>query len=102
MGHPHLCRSNKADLEQRGADGERGYGGGFGAEDAGAEGDVLPAMIGEYLHFFGSPSPFGADGQGCVLVSACVERGGEGVLPFSFGEQDFCWSGDELERGFEF
>lgn len=63
---------------------------------------MLPAVIGEHLHFLGSPSTFGADGQCGVLIFAAAEGAGDGVVPFGFGEQDFCWSGDELKRGFEF
>ncbi len=45
-------------------DGDSGYCGGFGAEDAGAEGDGLPGVIGEELELFGGPTAFGADGEG--------------------------------------
>ena len=51
-------------LEKAGGDGDGGDGCGFGAEDAGAEGDVLPVVLGEEGHFFGGPAAFGADGQG--------------------------------------
>ncbi len=54
-----------AESEQVGGGyGDRGDGGGFGAEDARAEGDVLPVMGGEEGHLFGCPAAFGAYGQG--------------------------------------
>ena len=45
-------------------DGDGGDGGGFGAEDAGAEGYGLPLVLGEEGHFFGGPAAFGAYGDG--------------------------------------
>jgi hypothetical protein len=42
-------------------DGDGGDGSGFGAEDAGAEGDVLPVMVGEEGHLFRGPAAFRAD-----------------------------------------
>jgi hypothetical protein len=47
-----------------GGDGDGGYGGGFGAEDAWAEGDGRPYVLSEESYFFGSPAAFGADGEG--------------------------------------
>ncbi len=35
-----------------------GYGRGFGAEDAGAEGHRLPLVLGEEGHLFGRPAAF--------------------------------------------
>ncbi len=39
---------------------------GFGAEDARAQGDVLPLVGGEKGHLVGCPATLGADGQGHV------------------------------------
>ena len=47
-----------------GGDGDGGDGGGFGAEDAWAEGDGRPYVLSEESYFFGSPAAFGADGEG--------------------------------------
>ena len=52
-------------------DGDGGDGGGFGAEDAGAEGDVGPVVSGEEGHFFGGPAAFGADGERQLQVASC-------------------------------
>ena len=49
-----------------GGDCDGGDGGGFGAEDAGAEGYWLPLMLGEERHLFGGAAAFGADGEGGV------------------------------------
>ena len=57
-----FCFGSWARLEESGADGQGGDGGGFGAEDARAEGDVVPAVIGEELHLVGGPAAFGTDG----------------------------------------
>ena len=43
-----------------------GYGGGFCTQDAGAEGYVLPVVLGEEGHLLRRPATFGAYGQGCV------------------------------------
>jgi hypothetical protein len=52
------------ELKECGADGEGGYGGGFGAEDAGTEGYRLPLVLGEEGDLFGGPAAFGAYGYG--------------------------------------
>jgi hypothetical protein len=46
-------------------DGDGGDGGGFGAEDARAEGYGLPLVLGEEGDLFGGPAAFGAYGY-CV------------------------------------
>lgn len=51
-------------LQPRGTDAQSGDGRGFGTQDAGAEGDRMPAVLGEKLHFIGCPAAFGAYGQG--------------------------------------
>ena len=48
----------------RAGDGEGGDGGGFGAEDAGAEGDGRPCVGVKRDDFFRGPAAFGADGEG--------------------------------------
>ena len=58
MGHPDLWVSG----EVGGGYGYRGYGGGFGSEDAGAEGYRLPVVLGEERHLFGGPAALGAYG----------------------------------------
>lgn len=69
--------------------GDGGDGGGFGAEDARAEGDGLPLVGREEGHLFGSPAAFGADGEGGVGLlwgGLCVEEGGGdggGLLGFA-------------------
>ncbi len=65
-----------------GSDGDGGDGGGFGAEDAGAEGDVLPLVLGEEGHFFGGPAAFGAYGDGRILtyVPAFAETAKDGAF----------------------
>jgi hypothetical protein len=45
-------------------DGDGGDGGGFGAEDARAEGYGLPLVLGEERDFFGGPAAFRAYGDG--------------------------------------
>ncbi len=76
----------------RAGDGDGGDGGGFGAEDAGAEGDGLPGVLGEEGDLFGGPAAFGADGQGGVLAysfGGCSSKsGGEGGGLFGFAEED--------------
>jgi hypothetical protein len=65
FGRDDVVRAVGTDSEQVGGGyGYGGYGGGFGAEDAGAEGDGLPVVMGEEGDFFGGPAAFGADGQG--------------------------------------
>ena len=55
------------DVQQMGGGyGYGGYGCGFGTQDAGAEGDWLPVVLGEESYFFGGPSAFRAYGEGCV------------------------------------
>jgi len=54
--------------EMGGGDRDGGDGGGFGAEDARAEGDGLPLMLGEECHLFRGPAAFGADGYGYFLT----------------------------------
>jgi hypothetical protein len=44
--------------------GDGGDGGGFGAEDAGAEGYGLPCVLEEEGDLFGGPAAFGAYGDG--------------------------------------
>ena len=50
-------------LETGKGDGESSDGGGFGAEDGGAQGCGLPAGLGELLQFSWGPSAFGTDGE---------------------------------------
>ncbi len=76
-----------------GGDGYGGYGGGFGAEDAWAEGDGLPGVVEEKLDFFGGPAALGADGEGDWGEVGGRRRGlleglGEGCGLFEFAEQD--------------
>src|ERR1700722_5760005 len=54
------CASGEVSAGDR----DGGDGGGFGAEDAGAEGDGLPLVLGEEGDFFGGPAALGADGDG--------------------------------------
>ena len=72
--------------------GDGGDGGGFGAEDAGAEGDGLPVVLGEEGHLFGGPSAFGADGEGGVGLLRRELCAGEGFRDggglFGFAEED--------------
>ena len=58
--------------EMRAGYGDGGDGGGFGAEDAGAEGDGLPGVLGEEGDLFGGPAAFGADGEGVGDVEGRV------------------------------
>ena len=93
----------------RNGDGDRGDGGGFGAENARAEGDGSPLMLAEERHLFGAPAAFGADrygvGDGRTRVrrsgpfdrlrAGCgtpgfvaLQCGGEGGGLFGFAEED--------------
>jgi len=90
-------------LKKSGADAEGGDGGGFGAENAWAERNRLPGMIGEELHFVGGPSAFGANGQsdvaeGCGWIRGMLECRGERVVLLGFGEQELDRRGDFGER----
>jgi hypothetical protein len=60
--HRHALNPSLAEVG--GGYGDGGDGGGFGSEDAWAEGDWLPLMLGEEGHLFGSPAAFGAYGYG--------------------------------------
>ena len=82
--------------EVRGGDGDGGDGGSLGAEDAGAEGDVGPVVLGEDGHLFRRPAAFGADGEveaegGGLMVdveAVVVKLRGEGSVRFeSRGER---------------
>ena len=60
-----LCRHALREICKVSAgDGDGGDGGGFGTQDAWAQGDVGPVMVGKEGHFFGGPAAFGTDGQG--------------------------------------
>ena len=48
--------------EEGSSDGDSGDSGGFGAEDAGAQGYGGPSVLGEEGHLFGGPAAFGAYG----------------------------------------
>jgi len=87
-------------LEEGGADGEGGYGSGFGAEDAGAEGYGVPGVVGEELHLVGGPTAFRADGEGDALMGGCVQSGGDGVVLFGFSQQEFGGGCYFLQCGF--
>ena len=50
-------------FKQRCCDGQGGNGGGFGAKDARAEADRLPASVIEEGFLLGGPSSFRADGK---------------------------------------
>jgi len=102
----HLYEANVANAiygleEMGGSYGYGGYGCGFGAEDARAEGDGLPVVLGEESHLFWGPAAFGADGQGVSdgrvgesdgLITRSSNRsfegGGEGGGLFGFAEED--------------
>jgi hypothetical protein len=56
-----------------------GDGGGFGAEDARAEGDVSPFVLGEEGDLFGGPAAFGADGDGVGDGMRHVRKSGGGA-----------------------
>ena len=78
-----------------GGDCDGSDGGGFGAEDAGAEGDWLPMMLGEERHLFRGPSAFGAYCEGDVLAYQLrrllprdFQGGGKGGGLLGFAEQD--------------
>ena len=57
------CSEIEKLIEVGGGYGYCGDGGSFGAEDAGAEGDGLPGVLGEEGHLFRGPAAFGADGE---------------------------------------
>ena len=58
------CAMRCVSGEVSASDGDGGYGGGFGSEDARAQGYGLPLVLGEEGDFFGGPAAFGADGYG--------------------------------------
>ena len=111
-----------AHVEDLAGDCDGGDGGSFGTEDAGAEGDVGPVVMGEETDLFGGPAAFGADGEGvgitlfpCLRWETWSTRGipclrcetwgtqglGEGEGLFGFAEQDAGGGGLGFERELE-
>ena len=90
-------------FEQCGSNRRGGHGGGFGAQDARAEADGLPAFGVEERFFFGGPPTFRSDGyfDGRQFVSGggqCfTQRKAEGGGALLFGEQKAQFAVPEFE-----
>ncbi len=81
-------------------DGDGGDRGGLRTENAGAEGDRLPAVTGEERHFFRGPAALRTDGEGDGFdrgLEGCLEGGGL----LDLAEEDAGWGGFGGEDGRE-